>query len=211
MSNKTFKCKSCYFYTNNEQIFKNHSLSEHKEEESLIKNKSPKQKLIEEKQILMKQRILTLIENATLTEKVFQKELNIFFPTKYFIFQKGFLFRHRNFFLIVDFYFPKENIIIEIDGDYYKDPAQRTKDILRERKLKNLLGNVQILRFTNNQVISNSSSVMKIIENAMNKETTISEIKNKGQFFVCKVCKITCKDFKRLSNHFKNSHAYTKC
>lgn len=65
---------------------------------------------------------------------------------------------------IVDFYCPKKNIVIEIDGGQHYDNTAMIKDNQRTEYLKNKFG-LKILRFTNLEVLKNTEGVLlKIID-----------------------------------------------
>lgn len=91
-----------------------------------------------------------LIIKATESELIFKKYLE---ENKIkFIFQKGFLLPfHR----IVDFYIPGKKIIIEIDGGYHKNPAERMKDRFKDKRFLEARG-MNTIRITNEQVFDNS-------------------------------------------------------
>ena len=60
---------------------------------------------------------------------------------------------------IVDFYSPEIELVIEVDGDYHK--TQIIKDKRREDKIKTI--GVEILRFSNEEVINNKEKVISIL------------------------------------------------
>ncbi len=62
---------------------------------------------------------------------------------------------------IADFYIPKYNIIIELDGEYHGDQEQVILDIEREEILKS--DGFQIIRFTNEQVMKDIKFVIDSI------------------------------------------------
>ncbi len=76
---------------------------------------------------------------------------------------EGFKFRRQHGIgkYIVDFYCPKANLIIEIDGDSHFEPGARKKDAKREQYLKD--NNFQILRFTDNDIFNSIEDVIEII------------------------------------------------
>ena len=101
-----------------------------------------------EKSISQKNRLYLkkLRENATLAEKIvrsFLIENNI-----RFIFQRGFF---KPFHRIVDFYIPRDKLVIEIDGSshYGKEEKDNRRDnwFIKERKIR-------IMRFTNEEVFN---------------------------------------------------------
>lgn len=65
---------------------------------------------------------------------------------------------------IADFYCPKKNLIIEIDGGQHYEDMATNKDNQRTKYLKERFG-LKVLRFTNLEVLKNIEGVlMKIIE-----------------------------------------------
>lgn len=74
----------------------------------------------------------TRIKEQTQSEKV-TKALLKSMKVEY-SFQK--VFYNPDTFYIVDFYLPKSNIVIEVDGGYHLDPKQKIADSKREKILK---------------------------------------------------------------------------
>ena len=76
----------------------------------------------------------------------------------------GFKFRRQhpiaNF--IVDFFCAEHGLAVEVDGEYHNHNEQRHYDEQRTIKLNTL--NIKVLRFTNNDVVSNIDLVLKQIE-----------------------------------------------
>lgn len=62
---------------------------------------------------------------------------------------------------IVDFYCPRERLIIELDGGVYANPDVAERDMLREEFLKQK--DLRILRFRNEEVIRNVYAVYRRI------------------------------------------------
>lgn len=95
-----------------------------------------------------------LIVRATKEELIFKKHLednNI-----RFIFQKGFLLPfHR----IVDFYIPVRKIIIEIDGGYHKNPAERMRDRWKDKRFLEERG-MKTIRINNEDVLNYNLSTL---------------------------------------------------
>ncbi len=83
----------------------------------------------------------------------------------WFSFLRGYIPRvHRqrpmaNF--IVDFYIPKAGLVIEIDGDSHFQEGGKQKDKMRDLVLKNL--NLEVLRFTNNDIFQSFDAVREEI------------------------------------------------
>jgi very-short-patch-repair endonuclease len=70
---------------------------------------------------------------------------------------------------IVDFYCHKAKLVIEIDGKIHLNKQVKEKDIDREKEL--LEFGLKVLRFTNDQVISNPDKVLSIISNSLAKNS----------------------------------------
>ena len=62
---------------------------------------------------------------------------------------------------IVDFVSLKNHLVVEVDGDYHREPAQQLADRYRSDYLQGK--GYRILRFTNHQVETDIESVMSII------------------------------------------------
>ena len=62
---------------------------------------------------------------------------------------------------IVDFYCPKEKLVIELDGGQHYFPEGREKDSKRERYLKSL--SIRVIRFSDLDVLLNIEGVMQRI------------------------------------------------
>jgi very-short-patch-repair endonuclease len=118
------------------------------------RNIIPGQKVSKEKQ----QRSRELRRDMTPAEKLLWQELR---PNKL-----GVHFRRQQVIsgFIVDFYCHKADLIIEVDGDIHD--LQQKEDILRENTLRAL--GLRIVRFRNEEVLNNLSSVLeKIKEQAL--------------------------------------------
>lgn len=69
---------------------------------------------------------------------------------------------------IADFYCHPIKLVIEIDGGIHQNEKQKEYDIGREAELKKL--SIDVIRFTNEEVIDNIGGVVKVIkENCMRK------------------------------------------
>ena len=64
---------------------------------------------------------------------------------------------------IVDFYCPKEKLVIELDGAGHFTPKGNNKDELRDAYLNKL--NIRALRFENRDVFNNLDAVLEEIKN----------------------------------------------
>lgn len=63
---------------------------------------------------------------------------------------------------IVDFYCKPLNLVIEINGEYHNEPAQRVKDKERQQMLESM--ELNFLRFSEQQVRKDMDTVLKRIE-----------------------------------------------
>jgi very-short-patch-repair endonuclease len=77
---------------------------------------------------------------------------------------KGFKFRrqHPIHIYIVDFYCHKLKLVIEIDGGYHNSKDQKILDAERSEILK--FQKLEVIRFTNEEVLGNIEFVMRKIE-----------------------------------------------
>ncbi|WP_295223656.1 endonuclease domain-containing protein [Seleniivibrio sp.] len=64
---------------------------------------------------------------------------------------------------IVDFYCPRACIVVEVDGGQHYEKEAQEADCIRDEKL-NALG-LKVLRFNNNEVITNIDGVLNCIYN----------------------------------------------
>ena len=69
---------------------------------------------------------------------------------------------------IVDFYAPKANLVVEVDGSQHLEPAQIDHDRRRTVFLESL--GLRVLRFDNRQVLQELDSVMEAIYRVMTEE-----------------------------------------
>ena len=63
---------------------------------------------------------------------------------------------------IVDFYCPAARLVIEIDGSQHFEAAHKIKDDKRDAALAGL--GLQVLRFDNRQVLTETDAVLAVIE-----------------------------------------------
>jgi very-short-patch-repair endonuclease len=66
---------------------------------------------------------------------------------------------------IVDFYCPAARLVIEIDGSQHFEAAHKINDNNRDDPLAGL--GLQVLRFDNRQVLTETGAVQAVIENAV--------------------------------------------
>jgi len=80
----------------------------------------------------------------------------------------GYKFRrqHPIHIYIVDFYCHQLKLVIEVDGEYHNTPEQKEKDDERTGILQ--FQDLEIIRFTNQQVFNDVGMVMKKIEEKIN-------------------------------------------
>ncbi|MFD2516566.1 endonuclease domain-containing protein [Salinimicrobium flavum] len=62
---------------------------------------------------------------------------------------------------IADFYSHKLQLIIEVDGGYHENPEQKVKDQQRTELLQ--FQNLEIIRFTNQQILQDIETVLQTI------------------------------------------------
>jgi len=100
----------------------------------------------------------SLIDKTTNSEKYFASYLisvGVDFKFQQIISIRDYKTKKEKFFYIVDFYIPKYNLIVEIDGLYHFTKTQLEKDIVRENMLRSRGFN--ILRLTNEETYSNTT------------------------------------------------------
>ncbi len=69
---------------------------------------------------------------------------------------------------IADFYAPKANLVVEVDGSQHLEPAQIDRDRRRTAFLESQ--GLRVLRFDNRQILQELDSVMESIYRALAKE-----------------------------------------
>jgi len=92
--------------------------------------------------------------------------------------QLGFQFRrqHPIYEYIPDFVCLKKRLVVEVDGGYHFVGNQPLSDEERTRYLKQY--GFDVIRFTNDEVLTNIELVIKKIQQAMNNKPTINDMKN---------------------------------
>lgn len=96
-------------------------------------------------------------KNATIYEKLMALKLKtarIKFVTQYVI-------DYNNSFILCDFYLPKYNVIIEVDGMYHDSILQTHKDSLRDKYLQT--NGYVVFRMWNNEVDSFDTNYIKTL------------------------------------------------
>lgn len=101
-----------------------------------------------------------LLNNETPAETIFKGYLVRM--RKKFEFQR-IIFAGRSFY-IVDFYLPKWNIAIEIDGNHHTYDADIVHNDLRRTKDLKRVGVKDVIRFTNEEVFKYDSCIKKLKE-----------------------------------------------
>ncbi|MDE0487378.1 MAG: endonuclease domain-containing protein, partial [Nitrospira sp.] len=71
---------------------------------------------------------------------------------------------------IVDFYCPEQLLVVEIDGDVHAEETKITKDRQRERYLRSL--DLQVIRYTNHEVMSNLDGVLEHLLGVLSSDST---------------------------------------
>ncbi|MCY2688511.1 endonuclease domain-containing protein [Salinimicrobium sp. TH3] len=67
---------------------------------------------------------------------------------------------------IADFYSHQLKLVIEVDGEYHESSEQKIKDQTRTELIQ--FQDINVIRFTNQQVIQNMEKVLKIISEKIN-------------------------------------------
>ena len=77
---------------------------------------------------------------------------------------KGYRFKrqHPILYFVADFYCHKTKTVIEVDGGYHRLPEQYEYDVNRNYELSEL--GIQVIRFTNEEVLFDIENVLKKIE-----------------------------------------------
>ncbi len=80
---------------------------------------------------------------------------------------KGFRFRrqHPLYLFIADFYCHKATLVVEIDGGIHSLPENKEYDINRDFVMQKF--GIQVLRFTNEEVLNNVDKVLNKIESVL--------------------------------------------
>lgn len=78
--------------------------------------------------------------------------------------RKGFAFKRQRpvLYFIADFMCKELNLIIEVDGSVHLLEEVKKKDLIREEKLRE--AGFEILRFTNEEVLTNINGVIQAID-----------------------------------------------
>lgn len=78
---------------------------------------------------------------------------------------------------IVDFVCLELNLIIEVDGESHNHIEIAQNDVLRQNKLENL--GFRVIRFTDDEILKEISSVVIIIEQIILEQETVLNLKGK--------------------------------
>jgi very-short-patch-repair endonuclease len=121
-----------------------------------VKNIIPGQRVTKEKL----QRARELRRDMTPAEKILWQELRAN--------KLGVHFRRQQVIagFIVDFYCHKAALVIELDGDVHEEAEQKENDIRRDKALNDL--GLRIVRFKNDEVLKNLSTVVGKIKEQLN-------------------------------------------
>lgn len=126
--------------------------------------------------------VSTLLKNITPAEKALKKRLRLRRAHPQYI---RFHFQYIVLGFILDFYFNKAKVCVEIDGPYHETIEQREKDQQRTCALNK--HGIRVIRFTNDEVINNLDWVVKRIywflaqENWPGKPAWLSQYKYTNQ------------------------------
>ena len=104
---------------------------------------------------------LRMRENPTEAEKAMWEILRKFRKSGY-----PFRRQHPIEFYIADFYCHKLRLVIEIDGEIHSERDIHIHDDSRTGEMERF--GIKVLRFTNDQILKNSSSVLEQIKNVIN-------------------------------------------
>jgi len=77
------------------------------------------------------------------------------------LFSRKFRRQHSIDHMIVDFYCPKEKLVIELDGEVHNNPISENKDVLRDQKLNGY--GIKVLRFENKMVFEQPELIINAI------------------------------------------------
>lgn len=66
---------------------------------------------------------------------------------------------------IVDFYFRKSKLIVEIDGGYHNTPEQQHNDAIRQNWLEHM--GYKVVRFTNEEVLFDTEYILNELKNLL--------------------------------------------
>lgn len=67
---------------------------------------------------------------------------------------------------IVDFFFRKSMLIVELDGGYHFTEEQQKEDVIRQGWLEHI--GYRIIRFTNEEVLFNTEKVIEKVKRSLN-------------------------------------------
>lgn len=67
---------------------------------------------------------------------------------------------------IVDFFFRKSMLIVELDGGYHFTEEQQKVDVIRQDWIEHM--GYRIIRFTNEEVLFNTEKVVKNVKRSLN-------------------------------------------
>jgi very-short-patch-repair endonuclease len=79
---------------------------------------------------------------------------------------------------IIDFYCHQLKLVIEIDGGYHLKGEQRIKDIERIKILE--FQGLKVIRFTNDEVLSNLNNVLEKMRKVIVKQNSLFTLNPKG-------------------------------
>ena len=123
----------------------------------LEKQNIQKQRRIDNREDAAKKFREKLVKNQTNSEKKFKAILKM--AKIEYEFQKIYIFEES--FRIVDFYLPKQNVVIEIDGEYHNDKDQQLDDRRRTRQLIQS-GVRKVFRFKNKEIDNTEGCILRL-------------------------------------------------
>uniref|UniRef100_A0A6M3JAX6 DUF559 domain-containing protein n=1 Tax=viral metagenome TaxID=1070528 RepID=A0A6M3JAX6_9ZZZZ len=120
------------------------------------------QKAATAKKKLSKKYQQELRENPTLYEKKLKRHLMAIAQEYKIKCIPQYIFRFKPYFFILDFYFTKAKLCIEVDGSHHQEPQQLQYDQERTRMLEK--HGMQVLRFSNKEVYEDLQGVCETIK-----------------------------------------------
>ena len=124
-----------------------------------------------DKRAVAKEYAASLIANATEAEKQLYKimtAMGIEFKFQHPIYNKDKDGVIKNFY-IADFYLPKSNTVIEVDGGYHLTAEQLKKDNSRTESIKMHHSGVRVMRIKNSEVMD-GIKVMNFLKRVLDRE-----------------------------------------
>lgn len=119
---------------------------------------------MEQKAEVFKNKLITNQTEAEKTFKAILKSAEIEYSFQHIIFYRKTTGAKSCSFYIADFYLPRYNTIVEIDGGYHDSKEQKKIDKERTKAIKNN-GIAHVKRYTNNDVLTDQSFILADLKN----------------------------------------------